>query len=407
MDIIQTQYPNKSYKQVISKILQNGQKVSPRGKGTIELQPVVHNVLEPQKRLCSVPGRKANPFFNMAENMWILGGHGEHEWVCSFNNKLKEYQLDEGFNDFNAPYGRRIRFANRHRSGQTHVQINPYNSVDIRRMPIVDQLFHCYMSLKKDQFSRQAVISLWNPVFDYFMSETKDRPCNTTIYFKIRDNKLCMTVCNRSNDVHLGLYGVNFVQFSHIQEFLAASLNIEIGHYIHLSDSLHIYDDSEITNRILESKYEFDVYDYVEPYILTFNEIKRTYEKFGDNDVNLGSFLIIADEVYSESLKFRESNLDINYKFSFCKSNYARGCAEFLFAYDFYKAGKYNESINMLEKSYNRGFKDWVICGLEFINRSEKFKEFLETNGADIDMFILPKFDINQAKSILHYIHNH
>lgn len=364
--------PNKLYASAMRHIMEKGMVVSPRGLKTYEIQPAIHEIISPHKKLCTMPGRRANPFFNMAENMWILGGHGNHEWVCSFNSKLKEYQLDDDSNDFNAPYGRRIRFFNRFKTkDKKFVSLTKYTSVNVGSLPQVDQLLHCYESLKKDKDSRQAVVSLWNPLFDYYLNETKDRPCNTTIYFKIRNNKLNMTVSNRSNDLHLGLYGVNFVQFGHLQEFMAAALNVDIGHYIHMSDSLHIYDTSEVTKRIAERKYDYDVYDYVEPTILKHEDIGDVE----DSGKNLGSYLLIADEVMSNSEITRAvNNGEVNIRYS--KSNYSRACTYYLSAYDFYKIKDYWKSMDCLIKMIKEssGFYDWAIAGLEFINRSNDFQ---------------------------------
>lgn len=401
-------YPNLSYKDVISEILHHGQEVSPRGQKTWELQPYIHKINNPLKSLCSVPGRKANPFFNMAENMWILGGHGDSEWICSFNNKLLEFQGDEGHSDFNAPYGRRIRFYNKHREGIT--KATPYTNHDVSKMPKIDQLLHCYESIKKDAFTRQAVVTLWNPVLDYHLNITKDRPCNTTIYFKVRDGKLNMTVSNRSNDVHLGLYGVNFVQFSCIQMFLKAGFpDMLTGHYVHISDSLHIYANSEHTKRVLESQYFFDVYEYVDPFELTNQYMKKYYEtKYNekDKDIGISEIMIIPDKIISENVKSRQENsLD---RYYFCGSDYEKACALYLHVYDNHKKKQYSRTLEHLSTVSDAGLKDYVICGLEFLCRNEAF-----TNTFSKDMiedFLVKsslKLDTQAKNSVLRYLYGH
>jgi thymidylate synthase len=393
--------PNKTYIDVLKLLKNEGLIVSPRGQETKELQPFIHHIAHADRRLCSVPGRKANPFFNMAENMWILDGAGDHEWVCSFNNKLKEYQLDNDQTDFNAPYGRRIRFYNRHRKGED-ISINPYVKVStnaIATMAQIDQLHHCYLSLRKDPFSRQAVVSLWNPLFDNFYHETKDRPCNTTIYFKIRDNRLNMTVCNRSNDIHLGLYGVNFVQFTHIQEFMAAALGVGLGQYVHISDSLHYYTSSEHTENILKSSYEFDVYDFVSTRKLSRSDLSL-------DDPNLGDYLGIASQVISESKVFKSElsmiNGEVNPKdflkiqFRYAQSEFARTYFAYLASYDLFKKGFYNQALLMLKAVFDFGLQDWAVCGLEFFCRKQNFRQFLETENKLIKDIVGLWFPNNQ-----------
>lgn len=399
--------PNTSYKRVLSRLIHNGQKVAPRGLGTREILHFMHVIERPLMRLCTVPGRKANPFFNMAENMWILSGRGDSAWITSFNSKLAEYQLDEGHTDFAAPYGRRIRQFNRHRDGQKEISVNKYTTHTLGNLPKVDQLHHCWEVLRADKYSRQAVVTLWNPVFDYHLQKTKDRPCNTTIYFVIRTDdkgvdRLHMTVSNRSNDIHLGLYGVNFVQFTHIQEFMAASLRVEVGTYTHLSNSLHAYDSSQHTEAILNSGYDFDVYDFVpEKKGLRYEDVASSLDSGNPGEPNLGDFLKISDEVISESALFRDMNSDevmkfeeyakaanetggrpemwtlSDYTFRYCRTKYARCCAAYLFAYDLQKAGFHAAAFGMLsmlvhDSSY-REFDDWYVAGLEFFCRKKDF----------------------------------
>jgi hypothetical protein len=61
------------------------------------------------------------------------------------------------------------------------------------------------------------------------------------VMFKLRNNRLHMTVLNRSNDLHWGLFGVNLPTFGILQEYIAAYLDVEMGTQTHLSNSLHIY----------------------------------------------------------------------------------------------------------------------------------------------------------------------
>jgi hypothetical protein len=63
------------------------------------------------------------------------------------------------------------------------------------------------------------------------------------ILFKLREGKLYMTVINRSNDIHWGLYAVNFPTFGLLQELLASMLGVYMGEQTHLSNSLHYYVD--------------------------------------------------------------------------------------------------------------------------------------------------------------------
>src|SRR4029077_16487666 len=72
-----------------------------------------------------------------------------------------------------------------------------------------------------------------------------DIPCNDLLMFKIRDDLLDLTVCCRSNDAIWGAYGANAVQFSMIQEIVAGALGIAVGAYRQISDSFHVYVNTE------------------------------------------------------------------------------------------------------------------------------------------------------------------
>lgn len=194
--------------------------IAPRGQKTLEyLTPVCSTYLRPQERVLFIPGRGANPFFHFFEALWILAGREDVEFLAQFNPRMAEYS-DNG-QVFHAPYGRRLR-----RCGETHW----------------DQLAEVIALLQADPDTRRAVLQIWDADLD-LGTDSKDLPCNTTIYLKIREGRLHMTVCNRSNDALWGAYGANVVQFSTLQEYLATMIGVEVGLYHQISDSFHVYTD--------------------------------------------------------------------------------------------------------------------------------------------------------------------
>jgi hypothetical protein len=113
------------------------------------------------------------------------------------------------------------------------------------------------------------VLQIWDSIYD-LNYDSKDIPCNDLIMLKIRDGRLNMTVCNRSNDIIWGAYGANAVQFSIIQEYIAAKLGVLMGTYTQVSDSYHAYPDNPQYAKLVEyykhnlaidlySKYEHDL----------------------------------------------------------------------------------------------------------------------------------------------------
>lgn len=145
----------------------------------------------------------------MSEALWILAGRNDFQALLPYNKRIAEFS-DDGSTLYGA-YGRRI-------------------------MP---QMKFLIERLIKDQSDRRGVIAIWQ--WPDLMEETKDPPCNDMIMFKIRDDKLHMTVINRSNDLHWGLYAVNIPTFGILQDWLAARLGVEMGTQTHLSNSLHVY----------------------------------------------------------------------------------------------------------------------------------------------------------------------
>lgn len=203
-----------------------GDIVAPRGKDIKELRPVIVEFTNPLNRVTFLEDRRINPFFQQAEALWIAAGRSDVEFLLKYNQNMGEFSDDGVF--FNAPYGERLRFWNK--NDLTGQIINP-----------IDQLVDVYEKLLKDWDTRQAVAQIWNPMFDNSSYEGKDFPCNMTLCFKIRKNKLQLTVYNRSNDLHYGTFGANLCQFATIQEMVASWLGIEVGTYNQVTDSLHIY----------------------------------------------------------------------------------------------------------------------------------------------------------------------
>ncbi len=102
-----------------------------------------------------------------------------------------------------------------------------------------EQLNKVVEILKKEKHSRQAVVSIYD---GKEMSKYKyDTPCTNSIHFQIVNEKLCMTVNMRSNDLWYGFCNDQYC-FSKIQEKVSNILNVEIGWYYHFASNIHLYD---------------------------------------------------------------------------------------------------------------------------------------------------------------------
>ena len=190
--------------------------ISPRGQATLEYpEPVATQYMRPQERVLFSPIRDANPFFHLMESLWILAGRNDANWLARFNSNMVNYS-DDGW-VFHGAYGYRMRTS--------------YG---------LDQIKKAIKLLKHDPDSRQVVISIWHPRLD-LGAKSKDIPCNDTVFLKVRNGKLNISVACRSNDMIWGAYGANAVQFSMLQEYMAAQIGVGVGTYHQVSDSFHIY----------------------------------------------------------------------------------------------------------------------------------------------------------------------
>ena len=239
MYVISGDNPTQMYWESMNYVLNNGDIVKPRGQEVREVRPACLEYTNPLNRFTFLGGRRINPFFQLAESLWILSGRADVKWLTMFNRNMASFSDDGVW--FNAPYGERIRSFGKNAA---HNQlVNP-----------IDQLVDAYRKLLTDKDTRQATIVIDDPHFDnstYTIDQHgRDIACNLIITLKIRDNRLHMSVFNRSNDLHWGTFGANLCQFSTIQEELASWLrnsgkegyqDIRVGTYNQITDSLHIY----------------------------------------------------------------------------------------------------------------------------------------------------------------------
>ena len=103
-----------------------------------------------------------------------------------------------------------------------------------------NQLYKVIAMLENNPNTRQATISIYDG--KEIDSYTKDTPCTYAVQFTILDNKLCMSVLMRSNDLWYGFCNDQY-QFASLQQMVADSLSIETGWYYHYAHNMHLYND--------------------------------------------------------------------------------------------------------------------------------------------------------------------
>ena len=223
-------------------IKSNFRKQMSRNGATLESnEPVVTVYLHPWERVLFDKDRDANPFFHLIESIWMIAGSQKLHPLTYFNSGMANFSDDA--ENLNGAYG--YRWVNKFGFDQIQVVLE---------------------LLERDPESRRAVLQMWDCVHD-LDSPSKDIPCNTQIFFKVRGGKLQMTVCNRSNDMIWGAYGANAVHMSVLQEYMASALDVGMGAYYQVSDSFHVYENKGWSS-IKHKAGLFPMYKYPDVYPL-------------------------------------------------------------------------------------------------------------------------------------------
>ena len=202
--------------------------------------PTILESVNPQEKVFFCPTRRINPFFALAECIWMLAGLDEVEYLARYNPRMREYS-DDGRVLTGSAYGYRWR--------------NHFGR---------DQLLFAIEELKRNPESRRIVLSHWDPREDLFNTSSKDLPCNLQIILRASEGRLNMTVTNRSNDLIYGSLGANSCHFGFLLEFLCAVTGLSVGSLYQIPNNLHVYTETEIYKRILQKK--GPVYDGSDPY---------------------------------------------------------------------------------------------------------------------------------------------
>ena len=121
--------------------------------------------------------------------------------------------------------------------------------IEVINFPKIDQIEYIIRKLKEKPYSRRAQAITWRPLVDPFHI---DPPCLQRIYMRVKDGKLLMQTTWRSRDLFRA-WEANVNGMIRIQKYVADQLDIEMGHYLDFSNSLHIYG-----NTISEVKDMFD-----------------------------------------------------------------------------------------------------------------------------------------------------
>lgn len=191
-------------------ILKDGIEVNPTKGKTKELSGVLLKLKNPLGRLSRTEG-KGTIYSCLGELLWYLSGSNSLAQIQYYLKNYHQYS-DDNKTIFGA-YGPKL-------------------------FGIEGKFQNIINSLKKGPETRKAVIQLFSN--SDIQTSHKDVPCTCVLQFMIRNEKLHLYTCMRSNDAYKGLPHDVF-SFTMLQELAARKLGIPIGEYSHYVTSLHIY----------------------------------------------------------------------------------------------------------------------------------------------------------------------
>lgn len=262
-------------------VFNTGIDVSPRDQETLEVQGWTVRLVKPRARVVMNPVRDIRLGYAAANVAWNLDRRNDVESIVWWNPNGR-YITDDGETFHGANYGQR---------------------------------WHGYLQealslLDDDPDTRRAWVPIWRPqdiVADVALGEKdahpnwfyarwgKDVPCTLGFGLRKFEARLDMSVVMRSQSVSILPY--DLFLFSTLQELLAHSLGLQLGHLTWHAVSLHVYLKREYTtnrsaadwyseNRVAVSNHDFDwsrkMQREMPSLAITYDEAAKKWPKFMD-----------------------------------------------------------------------------------------------------------------------------
>jgi thymidylate synthase len=279
-------------------LLEKGVWRETRGYRCLELpHPLLLCITNPTDRYCTIPERKWNKYLGWVESLWLAMGINDMKMPSHYVKNLLSFSDDGKY--MRAGYGPRLRGYN----GST--KDYKYSTSPAGRCG-VDQLKFVIDTLQNEKTSRQACITIHDPIKDdyewngteYVLKKTKDIPCTRTLQFMVVEGKLDCTVTMRSNDCIWGMSAVNVFNFTLMQEYIAGILGLEIGNYYHFVTNFHVYEDKVdqlkeiVENNKVEDYKSKHNFQYLLPNSLIYfdvfiSELARFERRFREHSIRI------------------------------------------------------------------------------------------------------------------------
>lgn len=301
-------------------IVEKGVDVTRRGFSCREIpSAVLVEITNPTDRYVRIPERKWNKTLGWVESLWIARGDNCLDMPVAYVKNLENFS-DDG-EHMRAGYGPRIRRYGDNHSVMTtlkgeKIKRQYLNGLDKLKAPlihqhVVDQLRFVIEKFKQDIDTREAVITIHDPVADDFdgnlqgcpVLETKDTPCTRSIHFMIVNGKMNCYVDIRSNDIIWGFSAVNVFNFTLMQEYVAAIVGVPIGSYFHKVDNLHVYEDFK---PLVEKIAQYEQGSFPSGINFTYAPTYKTLKEFDENIKSLSAFEAFCRTGHFETIELED-----------------------------------------------------------------------------------------------------
>lgn len=251
-------------------LVADGKETSTRNGLADTLYARTYTILNPLERFTLLDSRKNNPIATLVETMWVLSGRNDISVIEPYLKRAKNYS-DDGMT-WRAGYGPRLR----------------------RWHGKVDQVANVINAIRENRNTRRAAISLWDPEYDW--QDSKDIPCNDLIAFRCGDNRLSMSVFQRSNDIMWGSM-INVFEWSVLQELIASAVGMSVGTVTYHVSDFHLYRHhrDQAASIIAEGLVSKDIYATD----AMFEPLWSIHTGLRDFDADLFRFMAIESKCHS------------------------------------------------------------------------------------------------------------
>lgn len=328
---------------------------SRNGPVIVSPEPVMTTYRFPMERVLFSPKRDANPWFHLMEALWMIAGRQDVKWPLYFNSKFGAWSDD----------GKIVHGAYGHRWRRKFLLLN--SSV----YRTADQLSILADELRMNPTSRRCVLQMWSVGSDLSLAVGdklgRDVPCNTHVYFDVKDGLLNQTVCCRSNDIIWGAYGANAVHMSVLLEYMAARAGLGVGGYRQFSNNFHLYPalytakgqcvDAAIEELAMDAR----INDH---YMRDLTQSPIINTPVAEWDADLFKFMSWTEEVMDHGLIINNAPE--------CGDPFFSGCAIPMFVAWMYRKTKRGTGLKQIDLLFN--YPDWEMACRQWIERREERK---------------------------------